>query len=498
MKNKKYIPAIIISLFTFSAFFNAQAEEYLFKFRDDVELPEFLSDEAELQSEDILARVLGVYSCDDVEILKYYDSLGILEYYEKNVEVELFEMPSCEDFSSYFGFGTACTSLNDAYGALNVDELWRLGFTGKGIRVAVIDSGISPHVAVKNNLIGGHYYVSEELEQSNPDIVEDYYDGYGHGTMVAGFIGANSDDYKGIAYECELVSLRIFNEKGSGGDMEKMSRAILEAVDVYGCDVINISAGVDERKISDIENNEGFQTLKKAVDHAAKAGVVIVSAAGNGGNSSLETDSYVYPASFDSAVSVGNIELGGSLATSSQKNDKVDVTAVGSFLIGLKNAESGYVKNSGTSFSCPQVSAIAALIRSADKNITAEQTMNILRKTAADLGDEGYDVKYGYGRADCVKIVPEILDGKIYRSDVVKYKGTYNIAVRNGISQKYEAMFAAADYGGKKMTGISLKKILLENGENDVFCFEAHPQAKIFEFDGKTLVPKSACVIIGD
>lgn len=497
MQNKKHIPAIIIFFFTFSAFLNVQADEYLFKFRDNVELSEVLLDEAELQNQDILASALGVYTCDDIEILKYYESLGILEYYERNEEVELFEMPSCKDFSSYFGFGAPCASLADAYGALNVDELWQLGFTGKGVRVAVIDSGISPHVAVKNNLIGGHYYVSDELEQSNPDIVKDYYDGYGHGTMVAGFIGANSDDYKGIAYECDLISLRIFNEKGSGGDLEKMSKAILEAVDVYDCDVINISAGINETNITDIENNAGFKTLKNAVDYATKAGAVIVSAAGNSGNSSLKTDSYVYPASFENVVSVGNIELGGSLASSSQKNDKIDVTAVGTFLVGLKNAESGYVKKSGTSFSCPQVSAIAALILSADKNITPKQTLNILRKTAADLGDAGYDVKYGYGHADCVKIVPEILDGKIYRSDVVKYNGTYNIAVRNGISEKYESVYVAADYVNKKMTGISLQKILLEYGENDVFCFTASPQAKIFEFDAKTLVPKSESLIVG-
>ena len=198
--------------------------------------------------------------------------------------------------------------------AMKIPELQK-NYSGEGVRVAVIDSGVnrSHPDLLDANIEQGYNYIDNSTDTT---------DTFNHGTRVTAVIAAtpnNGIGIAGVAPKCTIVPL-LCKTSTDGTDAHVM-KAIYDAVNVYDCKIINISMGTTANS----------RLLREAVDWAAEKGVIIVAAAGNGGTK--KTGQYAYPAAFANTISVGAVTGDYSLASYPQRNDTVDVSVVyqGSF-----------------------------------------------------------------------------------------------------------------------------------------------------------------------
>ena len=145
---------------------------------------------------------------------------------------------------SIFGTTIAQASNDPAFesqwgiSAINASEIWTLS-TGKGITVAVIDSGSGPNPDLNQNLIAGRAIVRGRITESSTDV-----DPVGHGTHVAGIIAGQRDNeigISGIAPDAKILPIRILDSRGDGSEVD-LAQAIRFAVD-QGAQVINLSLG---------------------------------------------------------------------------------------------------------------------------------------------------------------------------------------------------------------------------------------------------------------
>lgn len=240
------------------------------------------------------------------------------------------------------------------------------GYRGQNVRIGVIDSGIDPHPAFADRLIAGHNYIADAAD---PD---DASDEYGHGTRVAGLIAA-------AAPEAELVSLKITN--GGSVNVSRLCAAIYGGIDDYGCDVLNLSLGVPYER----------ESLRQAIEYAARKGVVVVAATGNDG-----TGEIYYPAAYDSVIGVTAVDSKGAVSVRSNSNESVGIAAPG-VQVETTSHRGGYVTESGCSYAVPHVSAAAAILKSIDGSLTSDEIIRLLFETATDRGIAGYDEYYGHG-----------------------------------------------------------------------------------------------------
>ena len=243
---------------------------------------------------------------------------------------------------------------------LVINELHQNGLTGKGIRIAVIDTGVENHP----DLMG-----AVKLKVSTT--VEAYASTNGHGTGVAGVIAArnNSTGVLGVAYESEIYSIKALDENGSG-DLDAVVRAIDLAIH-HKVHIINMSLG----------SNGTTTALKNAIARASQAGIMVVCAAGN------ET------------FAVGAVNQKLEVSSFSSMGWEVDIAAPGErILTTWKN--SSYAKVSGTSFAAPFTSGVFALLLQAGIKINHE----IVKSTAIDIEEPGQDVKSGHGLINPIAI----------------------------------------------------------------------------------------------
>lgn len=149
----------------------------------------------------------------------------------------------------------------------------RSGITGKGVRVAVLDTGAFPHVAIKDRIEFFKDYQSNRVSA---------YDDNGHGTHILGIIGGNlsQNGFCGVAPECIFHVYKILNENGNG-KIKVLTDAIWDIIaqcKTQKIQIINISIGVAKG----LETEE-YQKLNVAIDEAWKRGIIVVAAAGNNG-----------------------------------------------------------------------------------------------------------------------------------------------------------------------------------------------------------------------
>ena len=208
----------------------------------------------------------------------------------------------------------------------------------------------------------------------------------GHGTHVAGIVGAASDNgigIAGIAPNARLMCLRAGLRLSMGGFLEDddAASAIVYAAD-NGARVINMSWG-DPRS---------SPLIRDVIRYAAHKGCVLVAAAGNEGNEAL-----YYPAGLDETIAVSAVESGDNIASYANYGWNLDVVAPGSNILST-NLNSEYGVLSGTSMAAPHVSALAALILGENPDYSADEVRNLILHTAEDLGPPGWDPKFGTGR----------------------------------------------------------------------------------------------------
>ncbi|MEV0094784.1 type VII secretion-associated serine protease mycosin [Streptomyces sp. NPDC050738] len=277
---------------------------------------------------------------------------------------------------------SADQTRNDQWplGAFGASKIWQIA-TGKGVTVAVIDSGVdATHADLKGNVLPGKDFVDGDADASP--------EGIDHGTAMAGIIaghghGANgSEGVKGLAPDAKILPIR---DEGQGD--APFAESIRYAVD-HGASIINIS------QISSPPTKAG----EEAVAYAVKKNVLVVAGTGNDGTGG---DQPLYPASYPGAVAVGAVKESGQIWEKSNYGPKTLLTAPGDKIVSTSSDSSLYRRASGTSDSTAYVSAACALLREKFPDLTAGQIVNRLTKTAGlpdDLkGAKLPDQKYGYG-----------------------------------------------------------------------------------------------------
>lgn len=264
---------------------------------------------------------------------------------------------------------------------------------GTGIGVAVVDTGIDrTHPDLAANLAGGYDFVNNDADPM---------DDHGHGTHVSGTIAAvrNGVGVLGAAPEVDLYALKALGSNGSGS-----WSGILSALDwcvAHRIPVANFSLGSPTHPGTTVE--AGF-------DNAAKAGVLIVAAAGNSG---AGTDTVNYPGKFASVIAVGSTTSGDLVSYFSSTGPDVEVCAPGSSIYST-TLGGGYGTLSGTSMASPHVAGVAALVLSrglGDLNgdgVVNDDVRRLLQATAEDLGPAGRDPQYGFGLVDAEAAVAAV------------------------------------------------------------------------------------------
>lgn len=271
--------------------------------------------------------------------------------------------------------------LNWGIEEMNANCLWNRDVTGKGIKVAVIDSGVGPRQGIK-------------VKESVTFIKGTSNDINGHGTSVASIINGLEDfgfetGIYGVAYDCELYSLKIVQGEELEND-EKIIFPMIEAINwciENKINIANMSIGVKKQFIS----NKLYQLLNEAIQKAIKAGIVIVCASGNTGKEIDEV-----PALIDGVMVIGSINKQDQRSPFSSFGSKLDFIAPG------EQVETMSINNSiktvnGTSFSTPQVTGLIALILSQNPLLTPKEVRDILIRYVRDIQPPGYDIYTGYG-----------------------------------------------------------------------------------------------------
>lgn len=260
-------------------------------------------------------------------------------------------------------------------------DAWDEGFTGEGVNVAVIDTGIAPHPDLPN--VKGHSIFDGEGEDALP---KDPFtnDHTGHGTHVAGIIAAAAGSQaRGIAPGVNLYGVKVFHEsKGDSTSASNLMEGVQWAYE-NGMDVINISSGYNT------DNQEYHDLFKAVVD----AGITVVAASGNATPSNQTID---YPAAYPEVIAVSSIGEDTQIAHDAMISSKNELVAPGQYIYGL-NTSGGYQTLSGSSQATPHVTGMAAILKQQFPDLNASQIRTKLQKNAMDLGVEGIDDTYGYG-----------------------------------------------------------------------------------------------------
>lgn len=407
-------------------------------------------------SEDLGKR----YTVMDEKELAECLSSGMVEFYEPDYEIRLFE-----DFNVG---GVSQWSLD----AINVSKAWDIGCYGNEVKVAVIDSGAYAHPDLAPNLLDGHNYMDNNSDTT---------DNIGHGTFVSGIIAAeaNGKYVDGIAYHAKIVPLKCF-DNGYTTKVSMIADAIYDAVDLYGCDVINMSFGMGQSETS--------TTLRLSIKYAQQKGCILVASVGNGGDSAI-----YYPAKYDGVIGVGAVDSDNQICGFSQRNDTVDVVAPGQGILSVSIP--GFKDSSGTSFSAPHVSAMAAIAKCIDEDITPGEFQNILQATSTQLGDGVYNTLFGYGLINIQAMIDEMLkDTKVFISPVEKLAAGLRVKIYNNGDKTLTATGIVATYENKRFVGLSHEDINLPPGETAGLDGGLSNNVKFMLWSGfDNLKPLAAC-----
>ncbi len=260
---------------------------------------------------------------------------------------------------------------------VEADKAW-VNTTGKGVKVAVVDSGISKHKDLRDNIKG-------EFNAIDPK--KSAIDDFGHGTHVAGIMAAkdNKIGVVGVAPDVDLYAVKVLDAMGAGY-LSDLAEGIEWCIN-NGIQVINLS----------VELQKDFPLLSYTINRALSADIIIVAAAGNTFGKSV-----TYPAAYEGVISVSAIDTNNNIAEFSAIG-KIDFCAPGVDIYST-HLGNNYTTMSGTSMAAPHVSGVIALILSDLRNdinrdgIVSKEELNVvIYNNTTDLGLNGYNEIFGIG-----------------------------------------------------------------------------------------------------
>lgn len=297
-------------------------------------------------------------------------------------------------------------SLDVSVPQIGAPEVWKAGYDGTGVEVAVLDTGVDTgHPDLAGKIAGSESFVPDETVQ----------DGFGHGTHVASTIvgsgAASGGRYKGVAPGAKLLVGKVLDNTGSG--QASWIIAGMEWAAHSGAKIVSMSLGGTASGPSDV--------LSETVDElSASTGALFVIAAGNAGPGEQTVGT---PGIADSALTVGAVDKSDQLASFSSRGPRLgdyavkpEITAPGVSITAARAAgttmpggtpvDDYYTTASGTSMATPHVAGAAALVVQAHPDWTGEQIKEALASTAK-TNTVNSVFEQGDGRVDAVRAVEQ-------------------------------------------------------------------------------------------
>ncbi|WP_153730416.1 S8 family peptidase [Sporosarcina obsidiansis] len=297
-----------------------------------------------------------------------------VQHVEKDAESPVF-MPVQSSFDRL-------VKSSDQYKPWGIDrvqapQIWKRGYTGEGVKVAVVDTGIAlQHEDL--TVSGGVSYVS---------YTKSYADDHDHGTHVAGIIGAkdNSVGVVGVAPDAELYAVKVIGRNNSF-----ITSDLIKGIEwsiTNDMDIINLSLYT-----YNYFDDYGLHEVLKA---AHSKGLLLVGVTGNSGTDDM-TNTVTYPGKYAEVIAVGSIDEYNWPSYFSSFGTEAEVVAPGEGIFStVKNGSHNYM--SGTSMAAPHVAGMLALMKERYPHYTNVQLRNELKKNTKDLGVKGWDPYYGHG-----------------------------------------------------------------------------------------------------
>ncbi|NYV74095.1 S8 family serine peptidase [Streptomyces sp. UH6] len=325
--------------------------------------------------------------------------------------------------------GIAKVSLDQSVPQIGAPQAWAAGYDGKGVKVAVLDSGADlANADIASEITASQSFITGQSVQ----------DGHGHGTHVAATVagsGANSGGtHKGVAPGADLLIGKVLANDGQGPVSSIL--AGMEWAVAQDADIVSMSLGATDAP--------GEDPLTMAVDSlSASSGTLFVIAAGNDGpgDSTLGT-----PGAADSALTVGAVDKSDVIAPFSSRGPRLgdmavkpEITAPGVGIVAARAAgtsmgtpvDEHYTAANGTSMATPHVAGAAAILKQRHPDWTGQRIKEALTAHARSSADlTSYE--QGYGRVD----VPAALDPSLELSGTADFrvipwqKGTYEKRLR--------------------------------------------------------------------
>lgn len=238
------------------------------------------------------------------------------------------------------------------------------------LRIGMIDSKVDlSHPALHDARIQSRSFAPEGADMPQS-----------HGTAIASIMVGNTAEYLGIAPNAEVFAAGVFEQDAERGEIAS-TVSLVRALDWLissGVDVVNISLAGPPNRL-----------LEAALQRASESNVTILAAAGNGGPMSAP----MYPAAYSSVVAVTAVDASGQVFRLANRGDYLDIAAPG---VGVRHARAGggYAASSGTSFAVPFAATAVARLRQLQPG---DNALELLCRTAEDLGPPGRDSIYGFG-----------------------------------------------------------------------------------------------------
>ena len=321
--------------------------------------------------------------------------------------------------------------------AIDAPEAWNAGYTGAGTTVFVLDSGIDaehPDLAPNLNTELSASFVPGENWNIRPGVF------FNHGSHVAGTIGAASNQIGviGVAYETELVAVKVLSEYTGSGAFSSINAGIVYA-GMNGADVINMSLGATLNKNGKLidANGEEFKipakfimeivnAQQRAVDYAHRQGSTIIASAGNGETNFDGNSAYIkLPAALNNVISISaTAPEGWNFDPSSNYDVPASYTDHGRSLVDFaapggdgdisifdaiaSTGSTGYYFSAGTSMAAPHASGVAALIIGKNGGpMDPKDVESQLVRSADQVDGDGQSLFFGKGRVNAFRSVTE-------------------------------------------------------------------------------------------
>lgn len=385
-----------------------QYDSIVLDFREDIPAAQIAEDVKAIASQyKVTPRLNSEFSPkDNVYVVEGSSTLlqalqkslaGQTEYIEPNYIYKAYEVPNDPEYSKQWNMRS-----------INVEAAWD-DTKGKGITVAVIDTGVSQVPDLQQTtFVKGYDFVNDKAEAN---------DDHGHGTHVAGTIAQstnNSYGVAGVAYEANIMPLKVLSASG-GGTVTDIAEAIKFAAD-NDADVINMSLG----------GGGSSSIMEEAVNYAHQKGVVIVAAAGNESSNSVS-----FPARYNHVIAVSALDAAGIKAPYSNFGAGVDIAApggdtskgnVGGILQNTIDPETGldvFESYQGTSMASPHVAGVAALVKASGIE-DPDEIEAVLKQSARVIKEDEFN-HFGAGHLDAAAAVKLAAKGQINFRDFFRW-----------------------------------------------------------------------------